>query len=121
MQPHRVLFYTKYNPKIDELDYKQFYNCDDEEIGNLGSLINDIKIFKDYSTFTVANVIMSYIIKSALIIEKLRKQLLSERQEASMDTISARLTNLINESGLLVYSLKWGDDSPFAEFLKNGN
>lgn len=110
-----------YNPKIDELDYKQFYNCDDEEIGNLGSLINDIKIFKDYSTFTVANVIMSYIIKSALIIEKLRKQLLSERQEASMDTISARLTNLINESGLLVYSLKWGDDSPFAEFLKNGN
>lgn len=107
-----------YDPKIDEVDYKQFSNCEDEESGDLGSLITNIKIFKDYSTFTAANLILGYVIKSAIIIKKLRAQLLSERQEVSAEVISARMTSLMLESGILKYTLAWGADSPLTEFIK---
>ena len=107
-----------YDPKIDEVDYKQFSNCEDEESGDLGSLITNIKIFKDYSTFTAANLILGYVIKSAIIIKKLRAQLLSERQEVSAEAISARMTSLMLESGILKYTLAWGADSPLTEFIK---
>ena len=113
-----------YNPKIDEFEYNQFDDCedDDEEIGELGIFIETIKTIKDYSTFTAANLIMGYVIKSVVIIKKLREQLLSERQEVSVEAISARLTSLMIESGILKYTLAWGDASPLNEFVKkDGN
>ncbi|ORT99942.1 hypothetical protein D081_1523 [Anaerovibrio sp. JC8] len=110
-----------YNPKIDELDYQQFNDCEDEEIENMGSLITDVKLFKDYSTFIAANLIIGYVVKTVSIIEKMRKQLLAERQEVSKETINARMATLIGESGIVKYSLEWGPNSPLAEFLKKGN